>query len=44
MNLKLVTYRVSKVINAPINCVYEWAMDYSEGDNSIWGAKYPRVI
>jgi hypothetical protein len=44
MSLKLVTYRVSKVINAPIKYVYKWATDYSEGDNSIWGGKYPRVI
>lgn len=40
----MVTYRVSKVINAPIRYVYDWATDYTEADNSIWGGKYPKII
>ena len=40
----MATYRVSKTINAPINYVYEWATDFSERDNSLWGGKYPRII
>jgi len=37
-------YRVSKTINAPIAYVYTWATDFSEGDNSLWGGKFPRII
>ena len=37
-------YRVSRTINAPIRYVYDWATDFTERDNSIWGGKYPRMI
>jgi hypothetical protein len=37
-------YRGSKTFNAPIKYVYEWATDYTEGDNEIWGGKHRRVI
>ena len=40
----MVTFRVSKTINAPIKYVYDWATDFTEGDNFLWGGKYPRVI
>ncbi|MGI0080253.1 MAG: hypothetical protein ACRECH_11565 [Nitrososphaerales archaeon] len=40
----MVKYRVSKTINAPIRYVYDWATDYREEDNSIWGGKYPKII
>lgn len=35
---------MSNVINAPIKYVYDWATDYTEEDNSIWGGKYPKII
>ena len=41
---QMVTYRVSKMINAPIKYVYDWATDFTEHDNSIWGGKYPKII
>jgi hypothetical protein len=40
----LVTYAISRIINAPIKYVYDWATDYAEADNSIWGGRYPRII
>ncbi|MDH2900253.1 MAG: hypothetical protein PXY39_04720 [archaeon] len=40
----MVVYRASKTFNAPIKYVYEWATDYTEGDNQIWGGKHRRVI
>jgi len=40
----MVTFRVSKTINAPIKYVYDWATDFTEGDNFLWGGKYPRII
>ncbi len=40
----MVTYRVSKVLNAHIKYVYDWATDYTEGDNFISGGKHRRVI
>ena len=35
---------MTKVIDAPLKYVYDWATDYTEGDNAIWGGKYPRII
>ena len=40
----MTTYSVTKVIHAPLNYVYDWATDYTEGDNAIWGGKYPKII
>lgn len=40
----MATYRVSKTINAPIKYVYDWATDFTDTDNSLWGGKYPRII
>jgi len=40
----LAAYSVTKVIDAPLKYVYDWATDYRETDNSIWGGKYPRII
>jgi hypothetical protein len=37
-------YRASKIFNAPIKYVYDWATDYTEGDDLIWGGKHRRVI
>lgn len=33
------TYRVMKMINAPLNFVYDWCTDYREDDNQITGSK-----
>lgn len=38
------TYRVSKIINAPMKFVYEWCTDYQEDDNQITGSKTQRKI
>ena len=35
---------MSKIIRAPIGYVYDWATDYTEEDNSIWGGKYSKII
>jgi hypothetical protein len=40
----VITYRASRTFDAPIKYVYEWATDYTEGDNQIWGGKHRRVI
>jgi len=40
----MVTYRVSKTLNAPIKYVYDWATDFTESDNSLWGGRDPRII
>jgi hypothetical protein len=40
----MVTYRVSRIIDAPMKYVYDWATDYTEDDNYIWGSKFPRII
>jgi hypothetical protein len=42
--LLLVTYKVSRTINAPLKYVYDWATDYTEEDNALWGGKHPRII
>ncbi len=46
VNLKqeMVTYRVSRIMNAPLKYAYDWCTDYREDDNKISGAKYPRKI
>ena len=33
------TYRVKKIINAPLRFVYDWCTDYREDDNQITGSK-----
>ena len=38
------TYKVSKVINAPIKYVYDWATDYRSEDNLITGSSWPKMI
>lgn len=43
-NVQLVVYKASKVFNAPIKYVYEWATDFRERDNEFWGGKHRRVI
>jgi hypothetical protein len=40
----MTTYSVTKVIQAPLKYVYDWATDYTEGDNAIWGGKNPRIM
>ena len=40
----MVVYKVSKVFNAPIKYVYEWATDFRESDNKFWHGKHRRVI
>lgn len=40
----MVQYTISKIINAPIKYVYDWLTDYTEGDNAIWGGKFPKII
>jgi hypothetical protein len=40
----VVTYRASKTFHAPIKYVYDWATDFTEGDNQFWEGKHPRVI
>jgi hypothetical protein len=40
----LITYRVSRTINAPLKYVYDWATDFTEQDNVFWGGKYPRIM
>ncbi|MHB1909148.1 MAG: hypothetical protein ACYCQJ_09820 [Nitrososphaerales archaeon] len=40
----MVVYRASKIFNAPIKYVYEWATDFKESDNQFWGGKHRRVI
>ena len=38
------TYRVTKVINAPIAFVYKWCTDYREDDSKIVGSRTRRII
>ncbi len=38
------TYRVSKIINAPLRFVYDWCTDFREDDNKITGSKSKRRI
>jgi len=38
------TYRVMKIINAPLKFVYDWCTDYREDDNQITGSKTQRKI
>ena len=38
------TYRVSKLIEAPLPFVYEWCTDFREDDNKITGSKSTRKI
>lgn len=40
----MVTYRASKIINAPIKYVFDWATDFKENDDLIFGGKDRRVI
>lgn len=40
----MVKYKVSKIINAPIKYVFDWATDYSPDDNLISKTKWPRLI
>ena len=40
----MVVYRASKVFNAPIKYVYQWATDFREDDNLIWGGEHSRII
>jgi hypothetical protein len=38
------TYRVSKIINAPLRFVFDWCTDFREDDNQITGSKTKRKI
>lgn len=38
------TYRVSKIINAPLKFVYDWCTDYRADDRKITGSKSKRTI
>jgi len=38
------TYRVSKIIDAPLPYVYEWCTDFREDDGKITGSKSKRKI
>jgi hypothetical protein len=38
------TYRVSKIINAPMKFVFDWCTDFREDDNQITGSKTQRKI
>jgi len=38
------TYRISKVINAPLRFVYNWCVDFREDDPKMWGSKAKRMI
>jgi hypothetical protein len=38
------TYRVTKMINAPLRFVFNWCTDYREDDNGITGSKTKRTI
>ena len=38
------TVHVSKVIEAPLNFVYNWCTDFREDDNKITGSKTKRII
>jgi hypothetical protein len=38
------TYRVSKIINAPLKFVFDWCTDFREDDNQITGSKTQRKI
>lgn len=40
----MVTYKHTRIFNAPIRFVYEWCTDYSSEDSKITKAKYPRII
>ena len=40
----MVSYGASKIINAPIKYVYDWATDFREDDNLFWGGRHPRII
>ena len=40
----MVSYGASRVINAPIKYVYDWATDFREDDNSFWDGGLPRII
>lgn len=40
----MVIYRASKVINAPIKYVFDWATDFKEDDDRIFGGKERRAI
>jgi hypothetical protein len=38
------TYRVSRIINAPLKFVYNWCTDFREDDNKIGGSRTRRTI
>ncbi len=38
------SYRISRVINAPLRFVYSWCVDFREDDPMIWGSKAKRMI
>jgi len=38
------TYRVTKIINAPLRFVFKWCTDYREDDNRITGSRSKRTI
>lgn len=38
------TYRVTKIIKAPLRFVFNWCTDYREDDNKITGSKSKRTI
>jgi hypothetical protein len=40
----MVIYRASKIINAPIKYAFDWATDFREDDDLIFGGKDRRVI
>lgn len=40
----MVTYRHSRIFNAPIQFVYDWCTDYSPLDSKITGSKFERII
>jgi hypothetical protein len=42
--IKSRTFRVSKVINAPLRFVYDWCTDFRGDDNKIWGSNVKRII
>lgn len=40
----MVTYKHTRVFDAPVKFVYDWCTDYSSEDSKITKAKYPRII
>jgi hypothetical protein len=42
--IRVVTYRISKIINAPLRFVYDWCTDFREDDYKISGSKSRRTF